>query len=370
MRVRTEQKAGRRQWFGLAVLLPPTMLLTADLGVLWPATPFVTADLRPPSAEFLWIIDIYGFMTAGYLLALAATGPRIPSERGRTMENALYAYDPIVDRPPIRWPGDARVAFYVGLNVEHFLFGRPSTSLNEATSALVPDPLNHGWRDYGPRVGFWRVTECLDRHGVRASVLLNSSVCDHYPQIIQAGTARDWAWVAHGRTNSVLPSGMSEDEERAELAAMVATIEKATGRRPRGWMGPALNETLRTPALLAELGLSYVLDWTCDDQPFRLNVPGMLSVPYSVEVNDLGLFTAHGMTGPDFLQLVKDQFDQLYADSATSGRVMALALHPFVIGQAFRAKYLDQALAYIAGHPGVWLTTSDEIAAHYASGAS
>ena len=112
--------------------------------------------------------------------------------------------------------------------------------------------------------------------------------------------------------------------------------------------------------------MKYLLDWTNDDQPYWLNVPGMLSVPYSVELNDLGLFTMRGLTGPQFLQTIKDQLDQLYADSASSGRVMALALHPFASGQPFRAKYLDQALEYITGHPRVWLTTSDEIAAHFA----
>jgi hypothetical protein len=116
---------------------------------------------------------------------------------------------------------------------------------------------------------------------------------------------------------------------------------------------------------LFELGLSYVLDWTNDDQPYRLNVPGMIQVPYTVELNDLGIFTLHGRTGPDFLRMVKDQVDQLYDDSADTGRVMALALHPFVIGQPFRHRYLDQALEYVANHPGVWLTTSDEIADHY-----
>ncbi|MEU3896535.1 polysaccharide deacetylase family protein [Streptomyces sp. NPDC045251] len=283
------------------------------------------------------------------------------------MENQLYDYTPVIEREPIRWPGGARVAFYVGLNVEHFQFGVPSTSLYEATAALVPDPLNHGWRDYGPRVGIWRVAEILDRHGIRPSVLLNSAVCRRYPQILRAGRDRDWAWLAHGRDNSTLHTDMSEQDERRCLSEVVETIEEATGRRPRGWLGPALTETPRTPSLLAELGLSYVLDWTADDQPFRLNVPGMLSVPYSVELNDLGLFTSQGMSGPDFVRVVTDQFDQLYDDSADSGRVMALALHPFVIGQAFRARYLDQALSYIAGRPGVWMTTSDEIAEYYSS---
>ncbi|MBO8199240.1 polysaccharide deacetylase family protein [Streptomyces smyrnaeus] len=281
------------------------------------------------------------------------------------MDNMLYDYSPIAEREPIRWPGGARVAFYIGLNVEHFQLGVASTSLNEATAGLLPDPLNHGWRDYGPRVGIWRIIEILDRHGIRPSVLLNSAVCHQYPHIIKAGRDRDWAWLAHGRDNSTLQADMSEQDELRYLTEVVETIEQATGRRPRGWLGPALTETLHTPSLLADLGLSYVLDWTCDDQPFRLNVPGMLSVPYSVELNDLGMFMMQGMSGPDFVRVVTDQFDRLYADSAAGGRVMALALHPFVIGQAFRAGYLDQALSYLAEHPGVWLTTSDEIAEHY-----
>lgn len=280
------------------------------------------------------------------------------------LENALFDYSPIIDRPPLRWPDGKRVAVYVGLNVEHFLLDRPSTSIWPGTADLVPDALNYGWRDYGPRVGVWRITEILDRHGVRASVLLNSDVVHHNPQIIKAGLERDWAWLAHGQTNSILQAAMDRDQERAVLTRVVDTIAGATGRRPRGWMGPGLTETFNTPALLAELGLGYVLDWTNDDQPYPLNVPGMLSVPYTVELNDLGVF-AKGTSGQEFVQIVKDQHEQLSADSEHGGRVMPLALHPFVTGQAFRAKYLDQALAYLAAQPDVWLTTSDDIADHY-----
>jgi hypothetical protein len=129
-------------------------------------------------------------------------------------------------------------------------------------------------------------------------------------------------------------------------------------------MGPGLTETVNTPELLAELGLSYVLDWTNDDQPYPLTVPGMISVPYTVELNDLLVF-ARGVTGPEYVRMVRDQYEQLRADAADSGRVLALALHPFVIGQAFRAKYLDQALEFLTAQPDVWLTTSDEIAEHY-----
>ncbi|CAM04661.1 polysaccharide deacetylase [Saccharopolyspora erythraea NRRL 2338] len=281
------------------------------------------------------------------------------------MDNELFGYSPIVEREPIHWPGGARVAFYVGVNIEHYRVDRPATSIFEGTARLVPDPLNYGWRDYGPRMGLWRLVDSLDRHGMRASALLNSDVVERYPQIVEAGLARDWAWLAHGKNNSTFQADLPADEERAYLGEVVGTIEKATGRRPRGWMGPGLTESFQTPSLLAELGLSYVLDWTNDDQPYRLNAPGMLSVPYAIELNDISLFVGKSLSGPDFVRIVEDQLEQLHADAAGSGRVMALALHPFVIGQPFRAKYLDQALEHVANHPGVWLTTSDDIAEHY-----
>jgi peptidoglycan/xylan/chitin deacetylase (PgdA/CDA1 family) len=282
------------------------------------------------------------------------------------MHHDLFDYSPIVDRPAIEWPGGAKVAFYVGLNVEHFHVDKPSTSIVDTTTHLVPDALNYGWRDYGPRVGVWRVMDALDRHGVRASVLLNSEVADHYPRIIEAGNARQWAWLAHGATNSAVHADLDPELERKVLAEVVTRIEEATGTRPRGWMGPALSETFSTTELLAELGLTYTLDWTHDDQPFWFKNRRVMSLPYSVELNDVVAFTMKGCTGPDFELMVRDQLDQLVQDQP-SGRVMALALHPFVIGQAFRLKYLERALARVVDHPDVWVTTSDEIAAHFAA---
>jgi peptidoglycan/xylan/chitin deacetylase (PgdA/CDA1 family) len=273
----------------------------------------------------------------------------------------LYDYSPITERPALEWPDGKRVAFYVGLNIEHFLPDEPSTSIWPMD--VKPDALNHGWREYGARVGIWRIIDILDRYGVRASALVNSMVAEHNPQIIEAGIERDWAWLAHGQTNSILHTGYEPDEERRILTDITTTIQTATGKRPKGWMGPALTETYQTPELLADLGYQYVLDWTNDDQPYRLNVPGMLSVPYTLELNDLGLFL-RGLSGPDFLQMVKDQYDVLREEG---GRVMALALHPFVIGQPFRAKYLNLALEYIAAQSDAWLTTSDDIAAHYST---
>ena len=279
------------------------------------------------------------------------------------MDNPIYSYQPIVERPPLRWPNNARVAFYIGLNVEHYEVDKPSTSIVPATAHLVPDPLNYGWRDYGVRVGIWRMIEALDRAGMRASVLLNSDVCRLYPQIVAAGRRRDWVWLAHGKNNSVLQPTMAEAEERQYLKEVVETIADATGKPVQGWMGPALSESFATSRLVRELGLTYLLDWCADDQPFPLEVEGMWSVPYAIELNDIPMFIQQGLNGEAFLQAVKDQFDRLYAEGERTGRVMALALHPFVIGQPFRMTYLEQALDYILGHDGVWATTSDEIAA-------
>jgi len=283
------------------------------------------------------------------------------------MDNELYGYSPIVERPPLRWPDGARLALYVGLNIEHYEVDKPSTSIFGGTAGLAPDPLNYGWRDYGPRVGIWRIIEMLDRLGLRASVLLNSDVCDRYPQIITAGRERNWAWLAHGRNNSTVHAPLARDVEKELLTEMMSAIERTTGTRPKGWMGPALNASFNTPELLAEMGVSYILDWCADDQPFEMRVQAgpMISVPYSIEVNDITQFVGHSCTGPAFEQILVDQFDRLYAEGAQTGRVMAIAIHPFVIGQPFRMKYLERALAYMLGHEGVWRPTTDDIADWY-----
>lgn len=286
------------------------------------------------------------------------------------VDQELYDYSPLPERPRLEWPGGAAVAFYLGVNIEHYRLDRPSTSMSPVTQGLVPDPLNYGWRDYGPRVGVWRLIQLLDRLGVPASVMLNSDVCRQYPQIVEAGLERDWAWVGHGRHNSLFQTDMEEDDERAYLAAMVADMEGALGRRPRGWLGPALTETFATPRLLAELGFTYTLDWCNDDQPYPLNVPGMISVPYTVELNDIPLFVYRNTSGDDYFRMVSDQLEQLLEDGRSSGRVMALSIHPFVINQPWRHRHLVRALELITSTDGVWVTTSDAIAEHYLAGRS
>lgn len=281
-------------------------------------------------------------------------------------DNTRYDYSPIIRRPPLRWPHDARVAVWVAVNIEHFKMDMPGTPLHPFPG-IIPDVFNYAWRDYGPRVGIWRMMKLFDRLGIRASVTLNSDVCAHNPIIIEEGVKRNWEYLGHGITNSQFLAGMSEDQERQVIRTVYKTIADATGKPPQGWLGPALAETYNTPDLLAEEGFTYVCDWNNDDQPYPMTVRKgrLLSVPYAVEINDIPAFLGFGYTPDMFRQAICDQFDQLYADGAETGRVMCVALHPFIIGQPWRLKYLEQALQHILRHKEIWLTTGGEIADWY-----
>ncbi|HZT06889.1 MAG TPA: polysaccharide deacetylase family protein [Chloroflexota bacterium] len=277
-------------------------------------------------------------------------------------DNQRYPYWPLPARPPLKWPNEARVAFWIIPNVEHFRFDKLGPG-----STLSPDVYEFAVRDYGARVGIWRMMDILDKYQLRATVALNADVCRFEPDIVKAGMERRWEWMGHGITNSQRLTGLSEDDERGLIRQVVDTIASTTGAAPTGWLGPGLGETDRTPDLLAEAGITYVADWVADDQPFPMRVKSgrLISVPYSQELNDIPVFTRKGLTPEQFYQLVCDQFDVLYDEGGTSGRVMALALHPFLSGHPFRARWLDRALQHITSHPDVWLTTGGEIARWY-----
>jgi len=283
------------------------------------------------------------------------------------MEHGRYDYSPIVDREPLRFPNGARIAVWVVPNIEHFRFGQPSTSIAPFTANLEPDVLNYAWRDFGVRVGVWRMIDVLERHGIRATVALNSDVCLHYPQIIDATRSLGWEHMGHGRTNSEWINQQSEKEERELIREVLQTIEQATGERPKGWLSPSLTESANTPDLLAEEGVEYLADWANDEQPYFFNVRRntLLSIPYSIEINDITVFLGEHGSAEDFHDRIVDQFDVMYEDGKASGRVMSISLHPFLIGHGFRSKYLDRALAHIRSREDVWLATGSEISDWY-----
>lgn len=284
------------------------------------------------------------------------------------MENPRYDYSPIIDRPRLAWPDNARVAVWVIPNVEYFEFDRPALQYRPPP-AQMPDVVNYSWRDYGSRVGIWRLMELLDRFGIKATVALNSQVCVHHPRIMEEMLKRGWELMGHGNTNSRGIVGLSEDAEREVIESTIREIREATGQSPQGWLGPGLGETYNTPDLLAEAGIRYVCDWIFDDQPIPMKVRrgSLLAMPYTVELNDIPLFVGQNRTGQQYFEVIRDQFDGLYRDGATTGRVMAISLHPFLTGVPHRAKYLEKALEHICAHSGVWLARGAEIADWYLS---
>jgi allantoinase len=281
----------------------------------------------------------------------------VPKEHGR------FPYSAIVDRPPLRWPEGARVAVWVIPNIEHFMFDRPATPIAPASTRHTPDILNYSWRDYGVRVGIWRMIDIMERYGIKGTVALNADVCTHYPRIIEAGNALGWEWMGHGMTNSVTLNNQNEEEERALIRQVVDTIATGTGKKPRGWLGPALSETPSTLDLLAEAGIEYVGDWVNDDQPYSMRVKtgSMHSIPYSAEINDIPAILGHDRTAEEFAHMICEQFDVLYEEGATTGKVMSICLHPFVMGQPHRVRSLARAFAHIASRRDVWLATGAEI---------
>lgn len=270
--------------------------------------------------------------------------------------HALYPYRAIVDAPKIEWPNGARVAVWVIPNVEHF---------HIEAGPGAPDVRNYSRRDYGNRVGIWRIMDVLGKHGVRGSVMLNGEVGLHYPRIMKAMVDLDWELLGHGLTNSSMLTGLSREAERKVIFETKDIIE-AHGLKMKGWLGPGLTETFNTPDLLREAGVEYVADWVNDDLPYRMN-NGLYSIPYSIELNDMPLFNNPSISIVDFERRIRDSFDVLYEEGAKNARVMAIALHPFLIGAAHRIRYLDRALQYIAGHDKVWFATGAEIVSAYAA---
>lgn len=276
-----------------------------------------------------------------------------------------YDYVPIIDRPPLQLPAGARVAVLPYVNLEHFPHDLPGTAIIPGTQRFNPDPLNYGWRDYGNRVGLWRIMKLMDECGMRGTVCLNSDVIREYPRIMEETLARNWAFMGHGANNAPANflSDIDEQREREIVSKVLDSIRVATGRRTKGWISPFLTHTNNTPRLLAELGVEYLCDYTADDHPFPLHVPSgsLLAMPYSLELNDVPAFQNIGLSSEAFGDMIVDQFDVLYEEGASNARCMPICLHTFWVGQPNKFKHLRRAFEYIARHKDVWLATADDV---------
>jgi peptidoglycan/xylan/chitin deacetylase (PgdA/CDA1 family) len=279
-----------------------------------------------------------------------------------------FDYSPIIDRPTIRWPEGARLAIYIVPAFEHYEYlPEPTGLLDPWPRTPHPDVLQYGYRDYGNRVALWRLLDVLDAYRIRGTVVLSLAVLDHFPEIGRVIAARDWEIMSHGFYNTSFLYTLDETQEREFLRESIATVERHTGQRLRGMLGPGVTATERTPDLLAEAGFLYHADWMLDDQPVPIRVRSgkLVAIPYTVELNDAATLRQHHFEGEYFARICKAQFDQLYREGAESGRVMCIVLHPYLIGQPHRVRYLVEILDHITSHAGVWQATAAEISAYY-----
>jgi peptidoglycan/xylan/chitin deacetylase (PgdA/CDA1 family) len=291
--------------------------------------------------------------------------------RAPGMDHDLYPYSPMPDRPPLRWPGGARVAFAPALYLEHWELEAPDGALHDPRfrdplGAFRPDYRSYTWREYGARIGFFRVLEVLDRHGLTATVAANTSAIERYPQLVRECLGRGYEFAAHGtHATRMVSSRMDAGEEAALIAHCLDTVEQAAGQRPTGWISQDFGESARTPELLAQAGLDWLADWPNDDQPYWMTTePPILSIPVQSEWDDVQLLWHRRMLTPKFPALVDDGFRVLHHEGAMSGRCFTLGIHPWLFGMPHRIRYLDETLARLAAYGDVWRTTLGAIAAH------
>ncbi len=277
-----------------------------------------------------------------------------------------YDYLPITERQPYRWPNGARLAIFTALNVEVFPFAE-GMGVELAGAQPQPDVVNYSWRDYGNRVGFWRLMELLDEFEIPVSMLMNTELFEHCPQIVSAIRKRGDEFVGHGRTNAERQGTMPENEERALIAQVVETFRKETGEAPAGWLGPWVSESFVTLDLLQEAGFKYHLDWTADDQPIWMKTRGgrILSIPYVRPTNDLPMMHRYQVTPEQYADLLIDQFDEMLVQSRETPLVFCLSFHPYFAGHAFRLKHLRRVYKHIKSNADkVWWAHTGQIADH------
>ncbi len=280
----------------------------------------------------------------------------------------LYDYWPYEGRPKITWPGGKKLAFWIAPNIEYYEYDPPPNPKRQPWPRPNPDVVGYSQRDYGNRVGHWRLMELMDRHNLRGSISLSIGLIDHHPEIIEACSKRNWEFFSHGIYNTRYSYEMDEAQERAVIEDSIRSIQSATGQRVRGYLAPALTHTERTLDLIAEYDFWYTCDLFQDDQPqpIKTKTGKLVSMPYSLEVNDVITYGALRMPPDRYTDVLKRHFDQLLAEGETSGTVMCIPLHAYLVAQPHRLKPFAEALEHIGAHADdVWFATASEIAQHY-----
>lgn len=286
------------------------------------------------------------------------------------MDQDYWDWSPIVKRPPLQWPNGARLAVCLLVDLGYYDWKPPQGAFDPPTHTpphsmnAYPDYVTVTHREYGHRVGIFRMMDVLDRHGVKATVPMDAWTADHYPLLVGECQKRGWEFIGHGLSQrQAISSLMAEAEERAYIQKSIDAVRRATGKPPAGWLGPEHSQSARTPAILAEMGIRYCCDFPNDDQPYRLHTPAgeLYALPTMIEIGDVFGHFNRKLPLPRWVQMVKDTFDVMHAEAAETGLALVFRLHPWCIGQPYRIKYLEDLIQHIAGRKGTWMATGSEI---------
>ncbi|MBV9969752.1 MAG: polysaccharide deacetylase family protein [Xanthobacteraceae bacterium] len=287
------------------------------------------------------------------------TKPMIPRER--------CDFSAIVDRPPLELPGGARLVLWPIVNLEVWDIARPMArqALPAPTGVpLLPDVPNWSWHEYGMRVGVWRFFDLFKKHGIRPTLAINARVCEDYARVAEEARREGWEFMGHAYDQMPIHK---HDDQRAMIDRTMDILERFTGKRPLGWLGPGLTQTLETPELLAAAGVKYIGDWVYDDEPgtIRTDHGPLVTLPYTVELNDITIMAVQHHESDYLLRRAIDAFDRLYAEGERRAKIMALAIHPYISGQPHRIRYLEEIYDYANRFAGVLHWNGEEIYAWY-----
>jgi peptidoglycan/xylan/chitin deacetylase (PgdA/CDA1 family) len=291
------------------------------------------------------------------------------------MDHDHYDWSPVVSRERLRWPQGARVALATIVVLDHLDFGPPEGSVQPP--GLYHRPLPEYWafthRQYGLRVGVFRVLEALARHDIRPTIAMDALTAENCPYLVRHCVEREFEIIGHGMAVSrMITSRMTEADERHYIGESLESLVRATGRAPQGWLGPEFGESARTPGLLAEAGIRYVCDWANDEQPYPMKTPSgeLFALPMILDLDDVFALRDRRFPIDGYTRTVKQAFDRVYRDAVRSGRLFVLTIHPYLMGQPFRIGFLDDALRHMRRRKGVWSASGGEIVEWYSQAAS
>ena len=283
----------------------------------------------------------------------------------------LYDFNPYRGRKPLVWPGDKKVAVWVSPNLEYYEIDPPANPHRKSWAKPHPDVAGYAHRDYANRVGHWRMAEVMSKHGFPGSVSLSVALCQHHPDVVADGAARGWEFFSHGIYNTRYSYGMDERQERAIIEDSIRTVSEATGQTIRGWLAPALTHTPRTLDLIAEYGMDYTCDLYHDDQPMPVRTASgnLISMPYSLEVNDHYGFFIYNMSPREYAKMLIRQYERLAHEvempGGAGGTVMCIPILSYLIGQPHRIGAFEEVLRHIAADGRAWITRAGDIADAY-----